>query len=150
MLAWILLKKYMMGLASLMLMQSMQWQANETAAGSRPLTAKHNCEQPYQGQYPTLPAGDEVAKQQQCHCAGGLSFSFLGPISGAFDSVPRRLLAQSLFRLGADPDVIHILMAFHHQAQYWSTVAGHRSAVATTQASSRDAKLHHFCLSRSL
>ena len=70
------------------------------------------------------------AGQRQCQCAGGISFSL--DLSGVFDSVPRRLLAQSLFRLGADHDVIQILMAFHHQAQYWSSVAGHRSAVTTT------------------
>ena len=82
------------------------------------------------------------AGQQQCHCAGGISFSL--DLSGAFDSVPRRLLAQSLFRLGAAQDVIHVLMAFHHQAQYWSTVAGHRSAVTTTQGIKQGCKIAPF------
>ena len=61
------------------------------------------------------------AGQKQCHCAGGISFSL--DLAGAFDSVPRRLLAQSLFRLGISHDVIHILMAFHHEARYWTSIA---------------------------
>ena len=84
------------------------------------------------------------AGQQHCFCNRGISFSL--DLSGAFGSVPRRLLAQSRFRLGVDPDVIHVLMAFPHQAQYWSTVAGHRSATTTTQGKNKDEKLHHFCL----
>ena len=35
-------------------------------------------------------------------------------------------------------------MAFHHQAQYWSTVAGHRSAVTTTQGIKQGCKIAPF------
>ena len=82
------------------------------------------------------------AGQKQCHCAGGISFSL--DLAGAFDSVPRRLLAQSLFRLGISHDVIHVLMAFHHEARYWTTIAGHRTSVTTTQGIKQGCKIAPF------
>ena len=82
------------------------------------------------------------AGQQQCRCAGGISFSL--DLAGAFGSVPRRLLAQSFFRLGINHDVIHILMAFHHEARYWTSVAGHRTSVTTTQGIKQGCKIAPF------
>ena len=82
------------------------------------------------------------AGQKQCHCAGGISFSL--DLAGAFDSVPRRLLAQSLFRLGISHDVIHVLMAFHHEARYWTSIAGHRTSVTTAQGIKQGCKIAPF------
>ena len=76
------------------------------------------------------------------HCAGGISFSL--DLAGAFDSVPRRLLAQRLFCLGISHDVIHVLMAFHHEARYWTSIAGHRTSVTTTQGIKQGCKIAPF------
>ena len=55
-----------------------------------------------------------------------------------------KLLAVSMLRLGVDQDLVHILMAFHHKAQYWTTIGDHSGAVATSQGIKRGCKVAPF------
>ena len=63
-------------------------------------------------------------------CVGGLSFSL--DLEGAFDSVPRPKLAESLRRLDAPEDLIHLTMEFYSDARYHTHIGGHKGHVTTT------------------
>ena len=63
-------------------------------------------------------------------CVGGLSFSL--DLEGAFDSVPRPKLAESLRRLTAPEDLIHLAMEFYSDARYHTRVGEHKGHVTTT------------------
>ena len=64
----------------------------------------------------------------------------------AFDSVPRRLLAVSMMRLGVEQDLVHILMllAFHEEAQRWTKIGDHYGAVKTSQGKKQGCKMAPF------
>ena len=61
---------------------------------------------------------------------GGLSFSL--DLEGAFDSVPRPKLAESLRRLDAPEDLIHLAMEFYSDARYHTHIGEHKGHVTTT------------------
>ena len=61
---------------------------------------------------------------------GGLSFSL--DLEGAFDSVPRPKLAESLMRLDAPEDLIHLAMEFYSDARYHTHIGEHKGHVTTT------------------
>ena len=63
-------------------------------------------------------------------CVGGLSFSL--DLEGAFDSVPRPKLAESLRRLNAPEDLIHLAMEFYSDARYHTHIGEHKGHVTTT------------------
>ena len=63
-------------------------------------------------------------------CVGGLSFSL--DLEGAFDSVPRPKLAESLRRLDAPEDLIHLAMEFYSDARYHTHIGEHKGHVTTT------------------
>ena len=60
---------------------------------------------------------------------GGLSFSL--DLEGAFDSVPRPKLAESLRRLDAPEDLIHLAMEFYSDAHYHTHIGEHKGHVTT-------------------
>ena len=63
-------------------------------------------------------------------CVGGLSFSL--DLEGAFDSVPRPKLAESLRRLDAPEDLIHLAMEFYSDARYHTHIGERKGHVTTT------------------
>ena len=63
-------------------------------------------------------------------CVGGLSFSL--DLEGAFDSVPRPKLAESLRRLGVPEDLIDLAMEFYSNARYHTHIGEHKGHVTTT------------------
>ena len=63
-------------------------------------------------------------------CVGGLSFSL--DLEGAFDPVPRPKLAESLRRLDAPEDLIHLAMEFYSDARYRTHIGEHKGHVTTT------------------
>ena len=64
-------------------------------------------------------------------CFGGLCFSL--DLKGAFDAVPRPRLAESLFRLQVEPDLVHLIMQMQYQAQYWTQIGADNRPVTPTQ-----------------
>ena len=69
--------------------------------------------------------------QEPNPCFGGLCFSL--DLKGAFDAVPRSSLAESLFRLRVDPELVHLIMHMQYQAQYWNNVGADTRPVTPTQ-----------------
>ena len=69
--------------------------------------------------------------QEPKSCFGGLCFSL--DLKGAFDAVPRQRLAESLFRLQVEPDLVHLIMHMQYQAQYWTRIGADNRPVTPTQ-----------------
>ncbi|CAE7630380.1 Pol, partial [Symbiodinium necroappetens] len=69
--------------------------------------------------------------QEPNPCFGGLCFSL--DLKGAFDAVPRSSLAESLFRLQVDPELVHLIMHMQYQAQCWNNVGADTRPVTPTQ-----------------
>ena len=68
--------------------------------------------------------GTQARKPKSCF--GGLCFSL--DLKGAFDAVPRQRLAESLFRLQVEPDLVHLIMHMQYQAQYWTRIGADKPA----------------------
>ena len=67
---------------------------------------------------------------QQSKCSGGLMFSL--DLIAAFDTVPRRKLAEALLHVGVSEDCVHLLMQFHEGSNYSFKVGDHAARVETT------------------
>ncbi|CAE7319065.1 pol [Symbiodinium sp. CCMP2592] len=69
--------------------------------------------------------------QEPKSCFGGICFSL--DLKGAFDAVPRHRLAECLFRLQVEPDLVHLIMQQQHQSQYWTRIGADIRPVMPTQ-----------------